>query len=314
MVNTSQNESAIQQSSGKLAHKRQKAARHFFWMSIVLVGISTSSIVFGIVLVVHSIGRFVFSFSVHTGALIWSGTMLLLSGISCYFVSKMDINNINLPSSSYIKRVTVYRVINGLSLGINVIATGLCSVSVFWITLICMASHYPCSLSDYQKWDIVAFILSIIMCIANIVGFVLTCSLRINNNAFQSYAKRNTSRNIRYTERNPHERGNYSIRNIDLPQQHNYRPCDLDPRFYGEYRLCKLQNRYLDPRFYGEYRLCRLQNMLPPDTYSDLDPKFNKEYRLCRSQNMLPSAYGFKAREVNIFNTPTDPPPSYYCA
>ncbi|XP_062599070.1 uncharacterized protein LOC134260534 [Saccostrea cucullata] len=135
MVKTAQNESDTQQSSDEHARKRQKAAEHFFRMSIVLIGLSAGSIVFGIVMVVN-LDR-IFSFSVDTGALIWSGAVLLLNGLSCNFVSKMDINNRNLPSSKLIKRVTVYRVINGLSLGINVVATGLCFAPIFWVILIC---------------------------------------------------------------------------------------------------------------------------------------------------------------------------------
>ncbi|XP_062597624.1 uncharacterized protein LOC134259043 [Saccostrea cucullata] len=211
MVNTAQNESEIQQSSVELAHKRQKAAEHFFRMSIVLIGISAGSIVFGIV----SLDRF-FSFSVAKGALIWSGAVLLLSGISCYFVSKMDINNRNLPSSSFIKRVTIYRVINGLSLGTNVIATGICCVPIFWIILICTGDEdCTCGVVGNLKWEIVAFILSIIMCISNIVGFVLSC---IIVKALESDG-----------EGNPTERENNTLKIVIPPQQNINRPRDLDP-------------------------------------------------------------------------------------
>ncbi|XP_062598473.1 uncharacterized protein LOC134259890 [Saccostrea cucullata] len=136
--------------------------------------------------------------------------------MSCYFVSKMDIDNRNLQSSSFIKRVTVYRAINGLSLGTNVIATGLCFVPIFWIILICTGDKdNTCALEGNLKWDIVAFILSIIMFISNIVGFVLSCII-VKALQFDG-------------EGNPHERKNNTLKIVISPQQNINRPRDLDP-------------------------------------------------------------------------------------
>ncbi|XP_062598475.1 uncharacterized protein LOC134259894 [Saccostrea cucullata] len=217
MVNTAQNESEIQQSSVELARKQQKAAEHFFRMSIVLIGISASSIVFGIVMIVDK-DSVIFSFSVDTGALIWSGAALFLSGISCYFVSKTDIDNRNIPSSSFINRVTVYRVINGMSLGINVVATGLCFVSIFNFLFFCVASlygNYTCAVEGNQKKDIVAVSLSIVMLISNIVGFLLSSIIikPLQTNG----------------EGNPPERENNNLKIVKPPQENVNRPRDLDP-------------------------------------------------------------------------------------
>ncbi|XP_062586797.1 uncharacterized protein LOC134248408 [Saccostrea cucullata] len=200
-------------------------------MSIVLIGISAGSIIFGILLIVDK-DKETFVFSRDTGAPIWSGAVLLLSGIFCYFVSNMDIDDRNLPSPTYIMRVNVYRVMNGVSFGINVIAVGLCSVPVIMLLIFCIAisvdgGDYTCSVEESRKWDIVALIFSIILCIANDVGFVL---LRIIDKELQSDGKGNTSSDIRNTRVNPTDRENDIQRNIDPPQQNIYIASNLDPQ------------------------------------------------------------------------------------
>ncbi|XP_062586798.1 uncharacterized protein LOC134248409 [Saccostrea cucullata] len=224
----------------------KKAATHFFWISIVLIGVSAGSIIFGILKIVYKDTDI---FSREQGTPIWSGALLLLSGIFCYFGSKIDIDDRNLPSSNYTKRVNIYRVINGLSLGINVIAAGLSSVPIFWILYICV--EYGCFVRENQAWDIATLILSIILCFFNILGFAV---LQTYDKALQS-------------DRSPPEGGTDTQRNLDLPQQHNHRPSNLDPGFYGEYRLGTLENKL--PAAYGfrerEVNIVNIPTAPPPD-------------------------------------------------
>ncbi|XP_062596792.1 uncharacterized protein LOC134258280 [Saccostrea cucullata] len=162
MENMPQTESARQCSSvhGALTLKKEKVPS--FRMSIIFIGISVCSISLGIIMIVYKDqDRDELNFAAKTGSPIWSGSMLLLSGIFCFVVSGKDVSYRDVASDGYYNGMVAYGIINVLSLFINIGAVLLCTLTVI--------------ISRGQVLNIFALIISIVMFDCNIVdgGYVV---------------------------------------------------------------------------------------------------------------------------------------------
>lgn len=156
--------------TGVIVERRTKALSQLRKLSLVAVIVSCVSIIVGILVLVYSSGA---GFPIVTGAPVWSGAAVLVSGILGVLASKSDVNYATIPPPKARCLLMAHYIVSISCLSVCGICFGysLAGVSV------CQDQDPQCGINYNQEEivNIIAMCVALLMLVTAIVGSVFFC-------------------------------------------------------------------------------------------------------------------------------------------
>lgn len=159
--------------TGLVVERRTHALSQLFKLSLVAMGVSCVSIIVGILVLVYSQRA---GFPIVTGAPVWSGAAVLLTGILGVLASKSDVNYGSVPPPKARCLLMAHYIVSVSCLSVCGICFGysLAGLSV------CREGDLQCGVNHYQEeiLNIIALCVAVLMFVTAIVGSVFFCVYR----------------------------------------------------------------------------------------------------------------------------------------